>query len=236
MAPSKFYAVAVGRVPGTYTNWPDAQSQVIGFEGAMFKSFSTRAEADAWRKNPSYKQVVRKRCKPTEKKVDAPPLKKTDGKTVRIFSDGGAIGNPGPGGYGVVIIDGKERTELQGGYGHTTNNRMELMGCLKALEHIGPTTRPLLITTDSSYVVNGITRGWAEGWRKRGWIKSDGKPALNTDLWGKLLDFCATLSIRFQWVKGHSGHPENERCDAMATATARSGKNLDLDVGYVRTL
>lgn len=237
MAPSKFYAVAVGRVPGIYTNWPDAQTQVMGFEGAKFKSFQTREEAEMWRKNPSYGQVVRKRCKAKEKPPEASaPRPKPDGKTLHVFSDGGAIGNPGPGGYGVVIVDDKNRTELQGGYGHTTNNRMELMGCIKGLEHIAPTKRPIIVTTDSSYVVNGITKGWADGWRKKGWIKSDGKPALNTDLWAKLLDLCATLSIRFQWVKGHAGHPENERCDALATATARSGKNLGLDVGYVRTL
>ncbi|WP_300670160.1 ribonuclease HI [Desulfoluna sp.] len=237
MASSKFYAVAIGRVPGIYTNWPDAQSQVSGFEGAKYKSFTTREEAETWRKNPTYNQVVRKRCKVKEAPTTKPaPRPKPDGKLLQIFSDGGAIGNPGPGGYGVVIVDGKERTELQGGYGYTTNNRMELMGCIKALEHIGPTKRPLVVTTDSSYVVNGISKGWAEGWRKKGWIKSDGKPAVNTDLWAKLLDLCATLSVRFQWVKGHAGHPENERCDTLANTTARSGKNLDLDVGYVRSL
>lgn len=237
MSSLKYYAVATGRVPGIYTNWPDAESQVTGFEGAMFKSFKTREEAEAWCKTPTYETVVRKRCKSTEPAPPPPaPPQKTVGKVLLVFSDGGAIGNPGPGGFGVVIVDGKKHTELQGGYGHTTNNRMELMGCIKALEHIGPTKRPVILTTDSSYVVNGITKGWAEGWRAKGWIKSDGKPAVNTDLWAKLLDLCAPLSIRFQWVKGHAGHPENERCDALATATARSGKNLDLDVGYIRSL
>jgi len=234
----KFYAVAVGRVPGIYTNWPDAQSQVSGFEGAMYKSFTTREEAKTWCKNPTYTPVVRKRCKAKEAPAKAapPPRPKGAGKLFQIFSDGGAIGNPGPGGYGVVIVDDKKRTELKGGYGYTTNNRMELMGCIKALEHIGATKRPLILTTDSAYVVNGISKGWAEGWRQRGWTKSDGKPAVNTDLWAKLLDLCAPLAIRFQWVKGHAGHPENERCDTLANTTARNGKNLELDVGYVKSL
>lgn len=136
---------------------------------------------------------------------------------VEIFTDGACSGNPGPGGFGAILrCDGREK-ELSGGEAHTTNNRMELMGVISALEALKYPCE-VRLTTDSKYVVDGITKNWAVGWRKRGWKKSDGKPALNPDLWGRLLDLLDVHKVEFRWIKGHAGHAENERCDALAVA------------------
>ena len=134
---------------------------------------------------------------------------------IKIYTDGACSGNPGPGGYGAILrCEGREK-ELSGGEPHTTNNRMELMGVITALEALKYPCK-VRLTTDSKYVVDGITKGWAQGWRKKGWKKSDGKPALNPDLWGRLLDLLETHEVEFCWIKGHAGHPENERCDTLA--------------------
>jgi len=136
-------------------------------------------------------------------------------RQVYIFSDGACSGNPGPGGWGVILrCDGKEK-ELSGGEAHTTNNRMELTGVIKGLEALKYPCK-VTIQTDSRYVVDGITKGWAASWRRRGWIKSDKKPALNPDLWGRLLDLLNVHEVTFTWIKGHAGHAENERCDRLA--------------------
>lgn len=136
-------------------------------------------------------------------------------KQVYIFSDGACSGNPGPGGYGVILrCEGKEM-ELSGGEKDTTNNRMELTGVIKGLEALKyPCT--VTVQTDSKYVVDGIEKGWARSWRKNGWIKSDKKPALNSDLWGRLLELLDIHEVKFTWIKGHAGHAENERCDRLA--------------------
>ena len=148
---------------------------------------------------------------------------------VQIYTDGSARGNPdGPGGYGVVMHytdrTGKryEKT-MSGGYVRTTNNRMELMGIIRALEQL---KEPCDITfcSDSKYVMDGLSKGWAKGWRARGWVKSDKKPALNSDLWAQLLALCEGHTFHYHWVKGHAGHKENERCDAMAVAEAAKFK------------
>lgn len=136
-------------------------------------------------------------------------------KEVQIFSDGACSGNPGPGGYGVILRCGGYEKELSGGEPHTTNNRMELLGVITGLEALKYPCR-VTVQTDSRYVVDGIEKGWARSWRKNGWIKSDKKPALNSDLWGKLLDLLEIHEVRFTWIKGHAGHPENERCDRLA--------------------
>lgn len=136
---------------------------------------------------------------------------------VEIFSDGACSGNPGPGGFGVILrCDGYEK-ELSGADPHTTNNRMELLGVITALEALKYPCE-VRITTDSKYVIDGITKGWAKGWKKRGWKKSDGNPALNPDLWDRLLSLLEIHKAEFVWIKGHAGHPENERCDALAVA------------------
>ena len=136
---------------------------------------------------------------------------------VEIFTDGACSGNPGPGGYGAILRFGEHEKELSGGEEHTTNNRMELMAVITALEDLKRPCR-VCITTDSKYVVDGIEKGWAKSWRAKGWIKSDKKPAINPDLWGRLLDLIDRHEVEFRWVKGHAGHPENERCDELAVS------------------
>lgn len=140
-----------------------------------------------------------------------------DKKTVYIFSDGACSGNPGPGGYGAILrCDGREK-ELSGGDSHTTNNRMELMGVIVALEALKFPCK-VILQTDSKYVVDSVTKGWAKSWRKNGWVKSDKKPALNSDLWERLLNLLEIHDVTFTWIKGHAGHEENERCDRLAVA------------------
>ncbi|MGN0689725.1 MAG: ribonuclease HI [Oscillospiraceae bacterium] len=136
-------------------------------------------------------------------------------KTVEIFTDGACSGNPGPGGYGAILrYEGHEK-ELSGGEAQTTNNRMELTAVIVALEALKFPCK-VILTTDSKYVVDGIEKGWAKSWRANGWKKKDKKPALNPDLWGRLLDLLEIHKVEFNWVKGHAGHLENERCDALA--------------------
>ncbi len=136
---------------------------------------------------------------------------------VEIYSDGACSGNPGPGGFGAILrCDGREK-EISGGDPHTTNNRMELLGVITALEALKYPCE-VRVTTDSKYVVDGISKGWAVGWKKRGWKKSDGKPALNPDLWERLLALLEIHKTEFVWIKGHAGHPENERCDRLAVS------------------
>ncbi|MDE6600143.1 MAG: ribonuclease HI [Oscillospiraceae bacterium] len=135
--------------------------------------------------------------------------------TVEIFTDGACSGNPGPGGYGAILRVGEHTKEISGGAPATTNNRMELMGVIAALSALKYPC-DVILTTDSKYVVDSVTKGWARSWQAKGWVKSDKKPALNADLWEKLLSLLDTHNVKFVWVKGHAGHPENERCDRLA--------------------
>ena len=136
-------------------------------------------------------------------------------KEVEIFTDGACSGNPGPGGWGVVLRYGDREKELSGGEKNTTNNRMELTAAIKGLSALKEKCIVRLVT-DSKYVADGITKGWARSWRKNGWRKADKKPALNPDLWEELLRLIEFHEVTVEWVKGHAGHPENERCDALA--------------------
>ena len=136
-------------------------------------------------------------------------------KKIDIFTDGACSGNPGPGGWGAVLRYGATEKELSGGESNTTNNRMELTACIEALKALKETCE-VTLTTDSQYVSNGITKGWAESWRRNGWRKSDKKPALNPDLWDELLSLIDKHEVKIEWIKGHAGHPENERCDQLA--------------------
>ncbi|NOX25810.1 MAG: ribonuclease HI [Deltaproteobacteria bacterium] len=227
-AKKKYYAVAVGRQPGIYEDWLDAESQVKAFPGAKFKGFSKRSEAGAWLADPVYHAAPGNRqYKPRYPRQDMKP--KDD--EITIYTDGGSINNPGPGGYGVVIVDNGAYREFSGGYRLTTNNRMELMGCIVALRKLSGADKPVALYSDSSYVVNGINKGWARKWRQNGWLKSDKRPALNTDLWDELLTLSDKFNIRFNWVKGHAGNPLNERCDELAVAAARRHGQPE-DVGY----
>ncbi|MFR7855482.1 MAG: ribonuclease HI [Acutalibacteraceae bacterium] len=144
-------------------------------------------------------------------------------KKVEIFTDGACSGNPGPGGWGAVLRFGGREKELCGGDDDTTNNRMELTACIEALSALKEPCE-VTLTTDSQYVVNGMTKGWASSWQKNGWIKSDKKPAQNPDLWEKLLELSKQHKLTFVWIKGHAGHPENERCDALAVGYYKSNQ------------
>lgn len=136
-------------------------------------------------------------------------------KDVQIFTDGACSGNPGAGGWGAILRYGKFERELSGGEPSTTNNRMELSAVIAALAALKEPCH-VTLTTDSKYVVDSITKGWVYSWKKKGWIKSDKKPALNVDLWEQLLPLLEKHNVDFVWVKGHAGHPENERCDRLA--------------------
>ena len=141
-------------------------------------------------------------------------------KTVEMFTDGACSGNPGPGGWGAILrYNGREK-ELSGGEELTTNNRMELTAVIEGLEALKESCH-VLLTTDSKYVADGIGKGWAESWRKNGWRKADKKPALNPDLWDRLLNLVEKHYLEINWVKGHEGHPENERCDRLAVAESQ---------------
>ncbi|MDY2847747.1 MAG: ribonuclease HI [Oscillospiraceae bacterium] len=137
--------------------------------------------------------------------------------TVEIFTDGACSGNPGPGGYGAILRYGDNVKEISGGAAQTTNNRMELTAVVEALSAL---KRPctVILTTDSKYVCDSISKGWAKSWQKNNWVKSDKKPALNSDLWEKCLQLLEKHDVTVKWVKGHAGHPENERCDELAVA------------------
>ena len=140
-------------------------------------------------------------------------------KHVDIYTDGACRGNPGPGGWGAILVYNGHEKELSGGEAQTTNNRMELTAVISALSALREPCE-ITLTSDSKYVIDGITKGWAESWKKRGWVKADKSPALNPDLWDKLLSELARHKVEFVWVRGHAGHPYNERCDELATTYA----------------
>ncbi len=150
-------------------------------------------------------------------------------KQIQLFTDGSCLGNPGPGGYGAVLIYNQHRKELSQGYKLTTNNRMELMACIAGLESL---SEPCVIdlTTDSQYVKQGINQ-WINNWQKNGWRTASKKPVKNADLWKALHEATQRHDIRWHWVKGHSGHTENERCDDLARQAAESS-TLIADTGY----
>jgi ribonuclease HI len=141
-------------------------------------------------------------------------------KEVNIYTDGACLGNPGAGGYGVVLLYGEHRKELSGGFRLTTNNRMEIMAKCT-----------VTVYSDSQYVINSIAKGWAKGWQAKGWRKKDGSKAVNPDLWAQLLDLCDRHQVEFRWVRGHSGNVENERCDRLAVAAAQQA-DLPVDLEY----
>jgi ribonuclease HI len=145
---------------------------------------------------------------------------------ITIYTDGAAKGNPGPGGYGAVMLSGPHRKEISEGFRLTTNNRMELMSVIVALESIKTEGQNVIIYSDSKYVVDSVEKGWVFGWVKKGF-----KDKKNVDLWKRFLKIYPKHKIKFIWVKGHSSTVENNRCDELAVAAA-SGKNLLIDEGY----
>ncbi len=154
---------------------------------------------------------------------------------VQIFSDGSARGNPGNGGFGALLrftdVQGEvHERELSAGYALTTNNRMELLGVIRALQALKHPCK-VRVQTDSRYVVDAFNKHWIEGWQRRGWKNAKKDPVANRDLWEELLSAMQGHEVTFSWIKGHAGHPENERCDALATAAADGG-DLLADEGY----
>ena len=226
MAKKKFYAVAVGRTKGIFTDWPTTERQVKGFAGAKYKSFATEKEALSWLDNP----VCEKKAGKTAEHKPGPTVN-FDKDDIVIYTDGGSINNPGPGGYGAVIETYGKRQEYSGGFRLTTNNRMEMIAAIVALTEVGVSRQKVHLFSDSSYLVNGVEKGWARKWKVRGWKKSDGQEAVNIDLWQQLLVLLDSLDVTFHWVKGHAGHELNERCDRLAVAAARNGP-LDVDTWY----
>lgn len=219
MPSKKFYAVRRGHKTGIFTEWfgpGGAQLQIKGFPGAVYRGFPTHLEAKAFLEaapQPSQTSLFE------------------DEAHVVIYTDGGAIGNPGPGGYGVVILPPQgKRKELSGGYRLTTNNRMELMAAIVALEYLDDRL-PIILHSDSRYMVDAINKKWAYSWKKGGWKKADGHPAKNPDLWERLLNRLESLQVMFRWVKGHAGDEWNERCDQLA-GQAMAQSNLPADMYY----
>lgn len=149
---------------------------------------------------------------------------------VTIYTDGACSGNPGPGGYGVLLQSGKHTKELSQGYRRTTNNRMELLALIKGLELLN---RPCTVTlfSDSKYVVDAVEKGWAKSWKSRGWKKADKQPAVNTDLWERALKALEKHKVTLRWVKGHASNEGNNRCDELAVAASKSA-DLLVDEGY----
>ena len=252
MVKNKFYAVVRGIKPGIYDAWfgeDGAEGQVKGFPNALFKGFKTRTEAEEWYAKkgdmPSLssknKGAKRLKAKPVTqgtselKKVSRIPNdSQTEGlskpRKIDIYTDGGCINNPGPGGYGVVCVRGNIRKEYSGGFRMTTNNRMELMACIVALKALRSRC-PVSIYSDSKYVVDGINKGWAEKWKANDWMRNKTERAENVDLWAELLALSEKHKVTFKWVKGHAGNPENERCDELA-GIAMSKKGLPSDRNY----
>ncbi len=145
---------------------------------------------------------------------------------IHIYTDGSSRGNPGPGGYGIIMKSGIHYKEISQGYRHTTNNRMELLSVIVALECIKNEGQEVVVTSDSKYVIDAIEKRWVFGWEKKGF-----KDKKNPDLWRRFLKVYPKHKVKFQWVRGHNEHPENERCDELAVSAALS-KNLLIDQGY----
>lgn len=235
----RFYAVVKGRTPGIYRTWygPDgAQAQVGSFPGALYKGFASFEEASDYLKSGGVHGFP---GRSSEKHPDAQAKQQPSAMSreessngIEIYADGGCLNNPGPGGYGVVIVRDGEKKELSGGYRHTTNNRMELSAVITALITIKEEcNKPVTVYTDSRYVVDGMTKGWARKWRRNNWMRDARQCAENIDLWAKLLDLSEECKPEFRWIKGHAGHTENERCDVLAKRAA-SGSNLPPDSAY----
>lgn len=240
MAKKNYYAVVKGAKPGIYASWSGAdgaEAQVKGFVGARYKGFATLAEAEAWFESLSGKAAPR-HIFPEDTPAERGPKEGVNERAVKalkagkvvIYTDGSSIGNPGPGGYGVVLLYDEQRQELSGGFRLTTNNRMELMACIVGLRALEKRGRVLLFS-DSRYVVDSISKGSAQRWKANRWMQGKKKKAKNADLWDELLQLIEQHEVAFVWVPGHAGVPENERCDQLSMRAA-SQKDLPPDIAF----
>lgn len=236
----KYYVVVHGHRPGIYRHWygqDGAAEQVEGFPEAIYKGFYTREEALEWLSQFSTETLLElapnlldlRGFSPVSQPADSPDDLLKAGR-VLVYTDGAAIDNPGPGGYGVVLRYGPRRKELAGGFRLTTNNRMELMACIQGLRMLKFRCSVVLFS-DSTYVVNGMTHGWAGQWQAKGWQLSGGQRVKNSDLWEQLVHLGKQHEVEFKWVRGHAGNRENEHCDRLAVSAAR-GSCLDIDMAY----
>ncbi|MGE4518415.1 MAG: ribonuclease HI [Desulfobacteraceae bacterium] len=211
MSKKKWYAVVKGKKPGIYGAWfgeNGAKEQIDGFRGAVFKGFLSYEDAENFMNSNNNSGS-------SGEKSEAMDL-------IVVYTDGGCINNPGPGGFGAVIIENGKIVELSGGRRHTTNNRMEMKACIEALEYLKKSRKKIILHTDSAYIANAVNKGWLKSWIKNDWIKSDKKPVLNSDLWKEIHEYLKILDVEFKWVKGHSGIKYNERCDVLANSAARN--------------
>ncbi|MCV6607849.1 MAG: ribonuclease HI [Campylobacterales bacterium] len=235
MAKKKFYVVWEGKETGIFDTWAECKSLIDGHKGAKYKSFPTYEEAkEAFFNKPPTpsKNITKKPKKAFREEMVTELLEKGH---IVIFTDGGALGNPGRGGYGAVLqfIHKGEilRRELSGGFRETTNNRMEIMAVIKALESVKSDKPNIDLFSDSKYVVDANNLGWAKGWKKNNWIKSNKEEAKNSDLWEILLNLTSRLNVTFHWVKGHAGIIENEKCDELANIVMKE-QDLPADEFY----
>jgi len=152
-------------------------------------------------------------------------------KQVVVHTDGGCKGNPGKGGFGVVMVFGKHRREISAGFRRTTNNRMELLAAISALETLIEPCE-VELHSDSRYLIDAIVKKWIDGWKRKGWVTADKRPVKNRDLWERLLIASAPHKVDWRWVKGHAGHAENERCDELANQAVTS-QHLLVDTGFI---
>jgi ribonuclease HI len=228
MAKKKFYVVMKGRKPGIYREWfgqDGAEAQISGFPGAVYKGFPALSDAEHWFQSGREPRLKRASVKhatigPSPQAPVQSDKNNNELRQVTIYTDGACIKNPGRGGYGVVVLDGKNRKELSGGFRLTTNNRMEIMAAIAGLQALDV---PCIVTvySDSKYLVDAMTLGWVERWRAHNWQRSPNTAAVNPDLWEILLQLCAWHRVKFVWLRGHAGNSENERCDRLAVGAAQ---------------
>jgi ribonuclease HI len=237
----QYYVVVYGRKAGIYTKWlgvGEAAEQVEGFEEAVNKGFYTREEALNWLKEFPLEDLIRFAPELTEyldEMYSSPTLAETIAELLKsekviIFTDGSANARTGAGGYGVILKYKKSVKELSGGFRKTTNNRMEIMACIEGLRALKKKSE-VVVFSDSQYVVNSMSKGWAKKWQAQNWMRNNKERAENPDVWSQLVELCNQHHVEFQWVKGHNGTKENERCDQLALEASQK-RNLPADEGF----
>lgn len=218
-----YYAIAKGKKPGLYQKWQGedgALEQVQGFNGAVYKGFFHLEDALEWLQAHGILVPEHETYKKQDQETD----------DVFIYTDGSSLGNPGPGGYGVILSYIGHKKEISRGFRKTTNNRMEIKACISGLSALKKESK-VTIFSDSKYVVDCMRQGWARQWKVNGWKRNKTEIAENADLWGQLLQLCDKHQVNFIWIKGHGGKPENERCDQLAQNASRS-KSTEIDEVY----